>query len=186
MLLFKKREISLSAKITSCQSSFNGKFMGLHLFETHCTFLPLFNPSIDFLQALKVTKSSHHLSHDRASKGYGSIPCLTSQTSLNACLQRLNTMQISLWHQTRNRPMPLTSLVVWQMMARFRNFYNVKKSQDLGPIKYEKRLISNLSKSSNYIVTFAFLHVIHMSAHLNKRHDMCSSVFPEGCNWVNL
>ena len=40
-------------------------------------------------------------------------------------------MQISLWHQTRNRPMPLTSSVMWQMMARFRNFYNAKKSQDL-------------------------------------------------------
>ena len=45
---------------------------------------------------------------------------------LNKCLRRLNKMQISLWHQTRNRPMPLTSSVVWQMMARFRNFYNVK------------------------------------------------------------
>ena len=70
----------------------------LHLFETHCAFLPLFNPNIDLLQAVKVTKSGHHLSHDRASnyKGYGSTPCLTSQTSLHACLQRLNTMQISL------------------------------------------------------------------------------------------
>ena len=79
----------------------------LHLFETHCAFLPLFNPNIDLLQAVKVTKSGHHLSHDRASKGYGSTPCLTSQTSLHARLQRLNTMQISLWRQTRNRPMPL-------------------------------------------------------------------------------
>ena len=52
---------------------------------------------------------------------------LTSQTSLHACLQRLNTMQISLWHHTRNRPMPLTSSVMWQMMARFRNFYKEKK-----------------------------------------------------------
>ena len=68
----------------------------LHLFETHCVFLPLFNLNIDLLQAVKVTKSGHHLSHDRASKGYGSIPCLMSQTSLHACLQRLNTMQISL------------------------------------------------------------------------------------------
>ena len=50
----------------------------LHLFETHCTFLPLFNSNLDFLQAVKVTKSGHHLLHDRASKGYGSIPCLTS------------------------------------------------------------------------------------------------------------
>ena len=77
-------------------------------------------------------KSGHHLSHDRVSKGYGSTPCLTSQTSLHACLQRLNTMQISLWHQTRNRPMPLTSSVMWQMMARFRNFIQrdlVEKAQ---------------------------------------------------------
>ena len=79
----------------------------LHLFETHCAFLLLFNPNIDLLQAVKVTKSAHHLSHDWARKGYGSTPCLTSQTSLHACLQRLNMMQISLWHQTRNRPMPL-------------------------------------------------------------------------------
>ena len=34
---------------------------------------------------VKVTKSGHHLSHDRASKRYGSIPCLMSQTSLHAC-----------------------------------------------------------------------------------------------------
>ena len=98
----------------------------LHLFETHFTFLPRFNPNLDFLQVVKVTKSGHHLLHDRASKGYhGSIPGLTSQTSLHACLQRLNTMQISLWHQTRNRPMPFTTSVVWQMIARFRNFYNL-------------------------------------------------------------
>ena len=94
-----------------------------HLFKTHCAFLPLFNPNLAFLQVVKVTKSGHHLSPNRASKGYGSIPGLMSQTSLHACLQRLNTMQISLW------PMPLTSLVVWQMMARFRNFNNLKKSR---------------------------------------------------------
>ena len=113
----------------------------LHLFETHCAFLPLFNANIDLLQAVKVTKSGHHLSHDGASKGYGSTPCLTSQTSLLACLQRLNTMQISLWRQTRIRPMPLTSSVVWQMMARFRNFCNIKKSQDLvwkGAARFEQ------------------------------------------------
>ena len=68
----------------------------LHLFETHCTFLHLFSPNLDFLQAVKVTKSDHHLFHDRASKGNGSIPGLMSQTYLHACLQRLNTMQISL------------------------------------------------------------------------------------------
>ena len=97
----------------------------LHLFETHCAFLPLFNPNLGFILAVKVTKSGHHLSHDRASKGYGSIPGLTSQTSLHACLQRLAMMQISLRHQTRNRPMPLTSTVVWQMKTRFCNFYNL-------------------------------------------------------------
>ena len=103
----------------------------LHLFETHCAFLPCFNPNLEFLQAVKVTKYGHHLLHDRASKGYGSIPGLTSQTYLHAWLQRLNAMQISMWHQTRNRPMPFTSSVVWQMMARFCNFYNLNKSQDL-------------------------------------------------------
>ena len=46
----------------------------LHLFETHCAFLSLFSPNLDFLQAVKVTKSSHHLLHGRGSKGYGSIP----------------------------------------------------------------------------------------------------------------
>ena len=45
-----------------------------HLFGTHCAFFSLFSPNLDFLQAVKVTKSSHHLLHDRASKGYGSIP----------------------------------------------------------------------------------------------------------------
>ena len=97
----------------------------LHLFETHCAFLHLFSPNLDFLQAVKVTKSDHHLFHDRASKGYGSIPGLMSQTYLHACLQRLNTMQISLWRQPRYRPIPLTSSVVQQMMARFRNFYSL-------------------------------------------------------------
>ena len=64
----------------------------LHLFETNCAFLPLFSPILDFLQAAKVKKSGHHLLHGRASKGYESIPGLMSQTSLHACLQRLNTM----------------------------------------------------------------------------------------------
>ena len=88
-------------------------------------FLPCFNPNLGFLQAVTVTKSGHHLLRDRTSKGYGSILGLTSQTSLHACLQRLHTMQRSLWHQPRNRPMPLTCSVVQQMMARFRNFYSL-------------------------------------------------------------
>ena len=61
---------------------------------------PFFNPYLDFLKAVKVTKSGHHLLHDQASKGYGSIPGLTSQTSLHACFQRLTTMQIGLLYQT--------------------------------------------------------------------------------------
>jgi len=60
----------------------------LRLLETHCPFLSLFNPNCDFLEAVKATKSGHHLSHDRASKEYGSILDLMSQTSLHACLQR--------------------------------------------------------------------------------------------------
>jgi len=58
--------------------------------------LHLCNPNLDFLEAVKVTQSGHHLFHDRASKGYESILGLTSQTSLHACLQRHNMMQISL------------------------------------------------------------------------------------------
>ena len=45
--------------------------------------LLLFKLNLDFLQAAKGTKSSHHLSHDRASKGHGSIPGLMSQTDLS-------------------------------------------------------------------------------------------------------
>ena len=120
-------------KVPITQKSFFRLNKSLNLFETHCAFLPLFNPNtcIAPFLSVKITKSGHHLSHDRASKGYGSIPCLTSQTSLHACLQRLNVMQISLWHQKRNRPMPLTSSVVWQMMGRFCNLYNVKKKSRL-------------------------------------------------------
>ena len=63
----------------------------LHLFEMHCTFLPLLNSNLDFLQAVN-QKSGHRLLHDRARKGYmmyESIPGLTSQISLHACLRRL-------------------------------------------------------------------------------------------------
>jgi len=62
----------------------------------YCAFLSLFNPNVDFLEAVKVTKSGHHLSHDQASKGHGSILDLMSQTDLLAYLQRHNMMQISL------------------------------------------------------------------------------------------
>ena len=52
----------------------------LHLFETHCAFL---NQLLKFFQVVKVTKSSHDLSHDWARKGHGSIPGLMSQTDLH-------------------------------------------------------------------------------------------------------
>ena len=42
------------------------------------------SPSVlTFLKAAKVTKSSHHLLHDRDSEGNGSIPDMTSQTDLH-------------------------------------------------------------------------------------------------------
>ena len=84
----------------------------LHLCEMHCTFLPPFNSNLDFLQAVKVTTSGHHLLHDGASRGYGSTPGLMSPTSSHACLQRVNnrTVQISLRRQTRDKPMPLATI----------------------------------------------------------------------------
>ena len=57
----------------------------LHLLERHCVFFKL---NVDYLQAVKVTKSSHHLSHYRASKGHGSIPRLTSKADLH-CIKSL-------------------------------------------------------------------------------------------------
>ena len=60
----------------------------LHLFETYCAIWRLFQPNLDFLKDVKVMKSSHHLSHDRASKGHGSIPYLMSQTDLH-CIEAL-------------------------------------------------------------------------------------------------
>ena len=112
-------------KVPKTPKSFFRLNKSLHLFETHCAILPLFNSIIDLLQAVKVTQSGHHLSHDRASKGYGSIPCLTSQTYLHACSQGLNTMQIylskkkiyflGLWALYWSR----YGAVSWSMSARY-------------------------------------------------------------------
>ena len=85
-----------------------------YFFRLNKSFWPFLNLILTFLQDAKVTKSGHQLFHDWASKEYGSIPGLMSQTYLHACLQRLNTMQISLWRQTGNRPIPLTCSVVEQ------------------------------------------------------------------------
>ena len=73
----------LLLKVHLTPKYFFGSNKSLHLFETHCAFLPCFNPNLDLLQAVKVTKSGHYLLHDRASKGYGSIPGWTSQTDLH-------------------------------------------------------------------------------------------------------
>ena len=51
-------------------------------------FCSFFNPILDFLQAVKITKSGPYLLHESPRKGYGSITGLTSQTSLHVCLQR--------------------------------------------------------------------------------------------------
>ena len=68
----KSQVIKSGAQSASYMWSF--KFFRAHL---------LFVLNVIFAGPLKVTKSSHHLSHDRASKGHGSIPCLMSQTDLH-------------------------------------------------------------------------------------------------------
>ena len=45
--------------------------------------LHLFKLNLDFLQAVKGTKSSHHLFHNQASKWHESILCLTSKSDLH-------------------------------------------------------------------------------------------------------
>ena len=68
------KTIPHSLKVHLTPKYFYRAIKSLHLFEMHCTFLPRFNPDLDFLQAVKGTKSGHCLLHDRATKGYGSIP----------------------------------------------------------------------------------------------------------------
>ena len=82
----KRGELDMDLKVHLAPKYFFRSNNSLPLFKTHCAFLPLFNPSLDFLQSVKVMKSGHHLLHYRASKGYGSIPGLTSQTSKVACM----------------------------------------------------------------------------------------------------
>ena len=53
-------------KVSITPKSFFRLNKSLHLFETHCVFLPLFSLNINLLHAVKVTKFGHHLSHDRA------------------------------------------------------------------------------------------------------------------------
>ena len=61
----KKLKVPITAK------SFFRLNKSFHLFETYGAILPLFNPIIDLLQAVKVTKSVHHLSHTEQVRGMG-------------------------------------------------------------------------------------------------------------------
>ena len=72
---------SQSIKVHLTPKYFFRSNKSLHLFETHCTFSPRFNPNLDFLQVVKVMKSGHYLLHDRAR--CGSFPGWTSQTDLH-------------------------------------------------------------------------------------------------------
>ena len=64
----------------------------LHLFETHCAFLPRFNPNLDFFQAVKVTKSGHYLLITEQVRGMGlflggrhRLICIELRLCKNAC-----------------------------------------------------------------------------------------------------
>ena len=59
----------------------------------------------------------------------GSIPDLTSQTHLHGINSFWTCMQISLWRQIGNRPMPLTSSVVNQLITNFKLYCCSKKFQ---------------------------------------------------------
>ena len=61
---------------------------------------------LPFYRLRKLRRSSIFCSRP-SQKGSGSIPVLTSQSTLHAFLQRVNAMQISFWRQNRNRPTPL-------------------------------------------------------------------------------
>ena len=73
-----------------------------------------------FKHLRKVAEICYHLCHDWASEEPGSIPQLMSQTHLHRINSLWICMQNSLRHQTRNRPMPLTSSVMTQKVSNFR------------------------------------------------------------------
>ena len=64
-------------------------------------------------------------------QGPGCIPDLTSQTHLHGINSLWTCMQISLWRQIGNRPMPLTSSVMRQSVSNFRLYCCSKKFQML-------------------------------------------------------
>ena len=84
-----------------------------------------------FKNRQKVAEICYQLVHDRASRGLALIPDLTSQTHLHGINSLWTCMQISLWRQIRNRPMPLTSSVVNQLITNFKLYCCSKKFQML-------------------------------------------------------
>ena len=116
-------KVHLTSKYFFCPNK------SLHLFETHCAFLLCFNPNLDFLQALKVTKSGHHQLHDRASKEYGSVPGWMSQTDLHPCLQRLIWYKSVCDVHTGIDPYPLLAQSCNRWWPKFITFKACKKSR---------------------------------------------------------
>ena len=126
--------------------------------------LGLFKLNLDFLQAVKVTKSSHHLFHDRASKGHGSIPGSTSLTSVYTRLERLTAMQIRLWRQTRNKPMPLYSLLL-QPIKNSRFSLKRRRCKDLFKRKKYFGVRCTLTVFCSVIQHFAFFDHVPKGIH---------------------
>ena len=64
--------------------------------------------------------------------------------------------------------MPLTSLVVQQMMARFRSFYNVKKSQDFKKVQFVSNRCKDFFKQKKMFWGYGHFK-IHVSGSGNFR-----------------
>ena len=131
-------KVHLASKYFFCPNK------SLHPFETHCAFLLCFNPNLDFLQALKVTKSGHHQLHDRASKEYGSVPGWMSQTDLHPCLQRLIWYKSVCDVHTGIDPYPLLARSCNRWWSDFVTFKACKKSkfwvktEQKGAVRFKK------------------------------------------------
>ena len=74
------------------------------MFETRCVFLPLFNPNLDFSQAVKIMKSRHHLLHDRT-RGMGArVKNAVRMRVFSASGANLPLKLYAITKQTRFRP----------------------------------------------------------------------------------
>ena len=87
---------NLEVPITPKYFFFALKNKSLHLFVC-----------LNFFYVVKVTKSSNHLSHNRASKGHGSIHGFMSQTDLHRIKSLQTCMQRSLCVKQGIDPYPL-------------------------------------------------------------------------------